>query len=281
MGAARDFQKEARKYADQSLMIGQPEAAYQDSINNIIESIKDISDTAKNWDYNTCAVEVIKWMNLRALQEQTVFNCMDTLAANGAARYTQDVPPGFLDRRKEDTLTRGSNRYGDLLFWQEVVQHARTISATSVIIVTRDRKGDWFAGAGEPIVEPDWQRVKAKWLPVPHPHPTLAFELKIKAGAELVLLDELYLGALLWKFGRPKFERLASVAIAVAPGHFERVAPPPRPVKLRAQKRLDQVAIGMNEANTLLKEAVGVPAERVTALLGQPHRGRAHGGRAA
>ena len=127
-------------------------------------------------------------------------------------------PPGFLDRRKEDTPTRGSNRFGDLLFWEEVVQHAKSVKAAAVVVVTRDRKEDWYAGAAEPELGPDWKRVKAKWLPVPNPHPTLAFELRIETGAELVLLDELYLGALLWKFGRPTFERLASVAIAVAPG---------------------------------------------------------------
>ena len=39
--------------------------------------------------------------------------------------------------------------------------------------------------------------MKAKWLPVPSPHPTLAFELKIEAKADLVLLDSSMLGALL------------------------------------------------------------------------------------
>jgi len=65
---------------------------------------------------------------------------MATLEAKGTARYTQDVPPGFLDRRKVDAPTKGSNRYGDFLFWEEVIQHARTIGARTVIIVTRDRK---------------------------------------------------------------------------------------------------------------------------------------------
>lgn len=267
MTAAKAFQKEVRKYSDQKLTAGQSEAAYQDLVDNALETLKELSDTAKLWPYDHCATQVIAWMNRRACQVPTVFHSMTSLSAKGTARYTQDVPPGFMDRRKEDTPTKGSNRYGDLLFWQEVVEHARVVNATTVIIVTRDRKEDWFAGAAEPDVKLDWKRVRAKWLPVPRPHPTLAFELKGETRAELLLLDELYLGALLWKFGRPSFERLASVAISVAPGHFERADPPVRSVKLRAQKRSEQGTIGLSAANSLVDAALGAPTDRVTGLL--------------
>jgi hypothetical protein len=269
MNAAKAFQKEVGKYSDQPLLSGQSEATYQDSVAKVIASLKELSDVAKRWDYDRCAADVIDWMNSRVCQMQTVFQSMATLEAKGTARYTQDMPPGFLDRCKEDAPTKGSNRYGDLLFWEEVIQHARTVGARTVIIVTRDRKEDWFARAVEPDVKLDWKRVKAKWLPVPSPHPTLAFELKIEAKADLVLLDELYLGALLWKFDRPNFERLVSVAIAVAPGHFERVDPPLRPVRQRALKRNEPATIGIDEARKLFSAALKAPAEHVTAFLGR------------
>lgn len=269
MTAAKAFQKEVRNFADQPLISGQSEAAYQDLVDNALEALREVSDAAKGWNYDRCAAEVIEWINQRACRGRTVFDSMASLGAKGAARYTQDVPPGFLDRRKEDTPTRGSNRFGDLLFWEEVIQHANSVNAAAVVVVTRDRKDDWFAGASEPELGPDWKRVKAKWLPVPNPHPTLAFELRVEADAELLLLDELYLGALLWKFGRPDFERLASVAIAVAPGHFDRVDPPPRPVRARAQKRREQATVGLQAAIQLLDAALGEPSERVAALLAQ------------
>ncbi len=269
MAAAKAFQKEVRKFADQPLISGQSEAAYQDLVDNALEGLREISDAARGWDYDRCAAEVIDWINKRACRGRTVFDSMASLGAKGAARYTQDVPPGFLDRYKEDTPTRGSNRFGDLLFWEEVVQHAKSVQAVAVVVVTRDRKEDWYADAAEPELGLDWKRVKAKWLPVPNPHPTLAFELSIETGAELVLLDELYLGALLWKFGRPAFERLASVAIAVAPGHFDKVDPPPRPVRARAQKRREQATIGLMPARKLLDAAFGEPNGRVAAVLAQ------------
>lgn len=267
MAAAKAFQKEIRKYADQPLIIGQSEAAYQDLVDNALETLRELGDAARSWDYDRSAAMVIEWMNSRACKGRTVFDSMVSLSAKGAARYTQDMPPGFLDRRKEDTPTKGSNRFGDLLFWEEVVQHAKGVDAAAVIVVTRDRKTDWFAGTSEPELGPDWKRVKAKWLPVPNPHPTLAFELRVQANAELLLLDELYLGALLWKFGRPTFERLASVAIAVMPGHFEKVDPAPRPVKTRANKRREQTTLGLQDVNRVLDAALGEPTERVATLL--------------
>lgn len=265
--AGKEFQKEARKYFDQPFLPGQSAAAYQDSLGNALETLKELSDAAKRWNYEQCAIEVLTWMNSRACQARTVFRSMASLGAVGAARYTQDVPPGFLDRTKEDTPLRGSNRYGDLLFWQEVVKHAKSVGADAVVVVTRDRKEDWFVGGTEPELDLAWKRVRAKWLPVPDPHPTLAFELMTEANAELLLLDELYLGALLWKFGRPRFERLAAVAISVESEHFERVDPPPRPISVRAQKRREQATLGLSDANRLFDAALSTPAERVSGLL--------------
>ncbi|MFN8704007.1 MAG: PIN-like domain-containing protein, partial [Rhodospirillales bacterium] len=267
LAAARAFQNEVRKYADQALFPGQSEAAYQDSVDNALETLREIGDAAKAWDYDRCASTVIEWMNTRACKERTVFDSIASLGAKGAVRYTQDIPPGFLDRRKEDTPTRGSNRFGDLLFWEEVVQHAKSVDAAAVVVVTRDRKPDWFDATSEPQLEHDWKKVKAKWLPVPNPHPTLAFELKVETNAQLLLLDELYLGALLWKFERPKFERLAAVAISVSPGHFDKVDPAPRPVKSRASKRHEQTTLGLQDVGLLLDAASNGPTERVATLL--------------
>ncbi|KFL46323.1 hypothetical protein IL54_1739 [Sphingobium sp. ba1] len=268
MSAAKLFRQEVGRYADQRMQVGQSGAAFQDSVDNALELLKDLTDVARRWDYDRCAADVISWMNERACANRTVFRSLESLEARGAARYTQDVPPGFLDRIKQDSPDKGSNKYGDLLFWQEVVEDAQKKGARAVIIVTRDRKEDWFAGEPDPNLTLDWQRVRAKWRPVPRPHPTLAFELKVEAQAQLELLDELYLGAVLWKFGRPTFERLASAAIAVTPEQFERVDPPPAPVRSRAHKRRDQPGIGLVEANSLIDSAVEESGERVTAFLG-------------
>jgi hypothetical protein len=72
---------------------------------------------------------------------------------------------------------------------------------------------------------------------------------------------------LLWKFERPKFERLAAVAISVSPGHFDKVDPAPRPVKSRASKRHEQTTLGLQDVGLLLDAASNGPTERVATLL--------------
>ena len=258
--AAKAFQLEMSGYSDLSLLKGQSENAFQDAVRRTLEQVALITDAAREWNYQEAADDIIIWMNSRALTETSVFQSMPLLKATGSARFTQDLPPGFLDRRKKDKADKGSNRYGDLLFWMEVMEHSKSCQADDVVVVTRDRKGDWYADLGQPELATDWKRLRGKWHPVPRPHPTLAFELRVTAEAELVLIDELYLGALLWKFGRPQYERLAAVAIEIAPAKFIDAEQGPRPITQRAGKRREATNIGTGTARALVS-ATFRPAE--------------------
>lgn len=265
--AAKAFGDEMRGYSDLPLIAGRPETAYRDMLATVMTGLSDVTNAAKAWDHGAATAEVVSWMNARACGMGSVFRAMPTLQATGRARFTQDVPPGFLDRRKRDKRDKGSNRYGDLLFWREVVEHARVRRARTVVVVTRDRKEDWFQWDPPPEPEDAWRRVRAKWLPVPRPHPTLAYELEVEAGAGLVLVDELYLGALLWKHGRPTYERFAAVAIDVAADRFEAVERPRGTIAERAARRREPSTLGLLAAANLLDAAMGAPGAGAASLL--------------
>jgi hypothetical protein len=82
---------------------------------------------------------------------------IDVLERN---RYSGRVPPGFKDKRKREKKLEdaksdivhdlsGSNRYGDLMFWREVLEHASADAAISgIIIISNDAKNDWQMGGG-------------------------------------------------------------------------------------------------------------------------------------
>lgn len=255
--AANAFVKAVRPYTDSALLAGQPEAAYRKAVDEAVAGLCDLANVATGWDYRASFDEVLEWMNDRPCDTATVFDALETLSAYGAARFTQDVPPGFLDRRKKDRPTKGSNRYGDLLFWEEVVHHAGKQNAAAVIIMTNDRKEDWFAPARDQEAGGHWQRLRNRWKPVPVPHPTLAFELKVKAKVtKLVLLDSLYLGAVLWQGGRPSFERLAWVALDVDPERMASFNGRPKPAAKRAAKRQSPSSIGIQDAERLIASAL-------------------------
>ena len=89
----------------------------------------------------------------------------------------QRVPPGYEDQGKTERDGKGSNRFGDLLFWEEVIAHADMTNAKSVIVVTYDRKKDWYYRLAEAEVDATLKQLKSKWDTVPVPHPTLTFEV--------------------------------------------------------------------------------------------------------
>jgi hypothetical protein len=256
--ASKAFLSKVAPYADRPLMAGQPEAAYREALRIAANRLDNLVALAKDWNYEESAVETLTWMNGRTCAGTTVFDALPGLIANGKGRYTQDVPPGFEDRRKKDRMSRGSNRYGDLLFWQEVMAHAEAGGSKAVLVVSNDRKKDWYFKMADAVVDPQWKRLRSRWEPVPVPHPTLAFELKSKAGIDsLDLLDQLYLGAIVWKTGRPQYERFASVAIDIE------AQQPPRAssatIVKPSQKRSENATIGLKDAIDLVKAGLTQP----------------------
>ncbi|MBK8212714.1 MAG: hypothetical protein IPK71_03110 [Myxococcales bacterium] len=63
-------------------------------------------------------------------------------------RIKEKVPPGYEDARKD-----GGNAHGDYLVWHQVLQQAKS-SAKPVILVTSERKEDWWERAHGKTVGP-------------------------------------------------------------------------------------------------------------------------------
>lgn len=104
---------------------------------------------------------------------------LDDLLANGEDRYKERVPPGFADADKEknpneatfihDRL-RYQRKFGDLILWRQLIEHAKASGTKVVLLVTADRKEDW------------WWREQGKTI---GPHPELVREIMRESGVEL------------------------------------------------------------------------------------------------
>ena len=57
----------------------------------------------------------------------------------GAERYSKRIPPGYSDSKKSEPES-----YGDLVFWFQIIDKAKA-SKKPVILITRDRKEDWWS----------------------------------------------------------------------------------------------------------------------------------------
>ncbi|MCK9330483.1 MAG: PIN domain-containing protein [Candidatus Cloacimonetes bacterium] len=54
----------------------------------------------------------------------------------GEIRYSNKIPPGYMDQDKEN------NKYGDLIIWKELIYWAKK-NSEDVLFVTNDNKPDW------------------------------------------------------------------------------------------------------------------------------------------
>jgi hypothetical protein len=268
VGAVKAFANDVRPHSDRQLMPGLPEAAYREAFRTASDRIRELASLATGWDYEASASETLFWMNAHACDVDATFATMPTLRAYGRGRFMQRVPPGYEDQGKKERDGKGSNRFGDLLFWEEVIVHAGMTNAKGVIVVTNDRKKDWYYRLAEAEVDETLKQLKSKWDPVPVPHPTLTFELKTKAkSARLDLLDQVYLGAIVWKEDRAKFGRFAGVAVDQYASEVDQFAKPATPPVPRPQKRLDPSTIGMMQAEALVNAAFAPLDAIVISLL--------------
>lgn len=260
--AAEDFRSRLRVLADGPLLPGQPEASFLNRLKSIQQELHELVAAAKGWNYDDASAEVIDWMNRHTLAASGIFGSFGRLREVGRTRYAHEVPPGYEDRHK------GLNRYGDLLFWQDVVADARRRTASSVIVLTRDRKEDWYASAPEPEVGPALRRLRSRWEPVPSPHPMLTFEMQTRSGCELILLDDLYLGAILWRADRVRYGRFAAVALGMGAQKLSQELAPPPPVHVRAMARRVEDRISAREALELVRSAFDeAPAQMIGDIL--------------
>jgi hypothetical protein len=74
---------------------------------------------------------------------------IDDISTEGDKRYKALIPPGYKDASKgTDSFSYGGityqNKYGDLIVWKQIIQHAKNNDIKNVVLVTDDNKEDWW-----------------------------------------------------------------------------------------------------------------------------------------
>lgn len=84
---------------------------------------------------------------------------LEQIYQEGEKRYKKEIPPGFEDAKDK----KGRRKFGDLVIWKEILEHAKNERVKSVIFITDDGKEDW------------WKIASGRTI---GPHPTLIKEFK-------------------------------------------------------------------------------------------------------
>lgn len=91
---------------------------------------------------------------------------LEELYKEGEQRFSDKIPPGYKDSNKKDNTQKNIKQYGDYIVWEQIL-HKSEEEKQSIILVTDDRKDDW------------WIRFKGKTLGA---RPELTKEFKIRTN---------------------------------------------------------------------------------------------------
>lgn len=102
---------------------------------------------------------------------------LEEIYKRGKDRYEHEVPPGYMDLKKEGSHTFGTLRYerkfGDLVLWEQLIKEANLRDLKYLIFITDDEKEDW------------WWIVKSNGPKTQGPRPELIEELRQRSSVEL------------------------------------------------------------------------------------------------
>lgn len=232
------------------------------STRNAVNMLGRLVAAAAKWErsYPVHASEVIGFINDTALTVGELYGRIAAISSEGSARYEGRIPPGFRDAGKKgevdpddadgehDQAMPGANRFGDLLFWKEVLSDAAERGALAAIVLTNDRKNDWrMGGETSPDLDDAMLADRKSWRPVPRVHPMLALEAQAAGIGEVTLLDSQYLAAFL----RDTAADVAAFAdVAIVPG------PPPPPTESEAREQ----ALARRRADDYATQAIDAAA---------------------
>lgn len=174
----------------------------QAQVRDALREVRTVAELAREWipRYRTHAQDVVNFVNAHPLRDSKVPSYFESLDAIASTRFTGRIPPGFKDRNKPELRNEeeggtesisGSNRWGDLVLWKEVLDDARHRRVQTLVLLTRDAKNDWRAAGSLPL-----GNAHDSGPSIAPTHPFLAFEAAVEAGvSEVLLVDQAKLAA--------------------------------------------------------------------------------------
>ncbi|KFE47500.1 hypothetical protein IV03_08525 [Pseudomonas congelans] len=119
-----------------------------DFVHEFIENLNELeekqSDVHHKDDTKKHVVELFNGKVGHGFSKEEVRKIYD----EGEERYKNEIPPGYMDKKKSNSYTvldvEYKCKFGDLLFWNEIIRKAQTEKLEYIILVTGDLKEDWW-----------------------------------------------------------------------------------------------------------------------------------------
>lgn len=115
---------------------------FTEQVNKLVTKLEHQRDLLLNRLTND---EILEFVQL-LLENRTgaAFNetLLDDIASEGDKRFKNEIPPGYLDNKK-DAAGDPYRKFGDLIIWRQLLNKAKSDSK-SLIFITDDKKTDWW-----------------------------------------------------------------------------------------------------------------------------------------
>jgi hypothetical protein len=193
-----EVKNEARLFVDEAFVAGTQWNSVEEYL-KILDDAGDLLSSAVKPLKQASGVEKIDEQLAPFLRSRALKRALPSLAnlrEEYEARCEGRLPPGYKDANKlpdqaNDQSFAGANRFGDLVFWRTVVEHAASDeNIETVIILSHDSKQDWvhspkmYVGYGAKKTPNNGKN----GLIVTCPQPILSFEIEIDAKIERLFI---------------------------------------------------------------------------------------------
>lgn len=123
-------------------------ALFKDSLKPVEEKLKELKANDPDYAKNDTIWTKLEDLFDGKVGEDYTIDKLQAIYKEGEDRYAYKIPPGYADmKEKKDRGPR--HLYGDLIIWKTVIEHARE-KELNVVLVTEDKKEDWFEKKREP-----------------------------------------------------------------------------------------------------------------------------------
>jgi len=188
LGSAQDLVSELRKKVD-SLQIEKRDLGLDtkpilDDLEKANEKLVKCIESAHHSQFEIASTDPVRekldiLLALKVGVGPSTEQELGELTKNGEERFLERIPPGFADAEKDKNPNEATfvhdhlkyqRKFGDLILWRQLINYVNKSSIKSVLLITSDRKEDW------------WWREQGKTIGA---HPELVSEIRRETEIEL------------------------------------------------------------------------------------------------
>ncbi len=128
------------------------DSEYLSLIPRVVESLKLEHAKLENRITSDEVIDFIEYLFCGKVGKAFDDNDLKKIQTEGESRYKNDIPPGYLDGKK-DSSGDINRKFGDLIFWKQIIDYSKE-NEKSIVLAIDDQKEDWWLKQSGKTISP-------------------------------------------------------------------------------------------------------------------------------